>query len=234
MMPAGRERRMVSVLDGWPFSDDQVVIGGYAVAAYGPARYSQDLDVVVSRASLEGVKEWLRSEGFEFRKGSSVQPGSDALFLRGTDGQATVDILSGAVVDREAKVKIPDIWIIEKSRKTRLILMSSSTQHEVPIARPEAIWALKLQAGRDQDIGDLFSISRHSIDASEIISLFRLLRSKTLSDRLEKVRGKLHEPKLYEDSISRLGRGKPADKRNRKDWSNFVSLAIRIIDSSMP
>ena len=136
-----------------------------------------------------------------------MQPGSDVLFFRGTDGQTTVDILSGAVVDREANVKIPDIWIIERSRKTRLILTSSSTQREVPIARPEAIWALKLQAGRDQDIGDLFSISRHSIDASEIISLFRLLRSKTLSDRLEKVRDKLHDLKLYEVQFQDLAEG---------------------------
>ncbi len=233
MISAGREKRIVSLMDRWPFNDDQAVIGGYAVAAYGPARYSQDLDVVITKASLERVKAWLDSEGFKFSRKSSKELGPDLLFFRGTDGESTVDILSGAVVDREAKVKIPDIWITDKSRKTRLILMNSSTRREVPIARPEAIWALKLQAGRDQDIGDLFSICRYSVNPSEITSLFRLLRSKTLSNKLEKVKDKLKDPKLYEDSISRLSRGKPTDKQNRKDWSAFVSLAVSIIDNSL-
>lgn len=233
MMSASREKRMVSLLDRWPFDDDQAVIGGYAVAAYGPARYSQDLDVVVSRGSLEAVKGWLSSEGFSLSTKSKKKLGSEAVFLRGTDGLATIDILSGAVVDREAKANIPDAWVIERARKTRLILMNSSTSREIPVARPEAIWALKLQAGRDQDIGDIFSISRYSIDASEIVSLFRLLRTAALSNKLRKVRNKLSDPKLYEDSVSRLGRGKPSDRQNRHDWSTFSSLAIRIIDNSL-
>lgn len=233
MISAGREKRIVYLLDRWPFNDDQAVIGGYAIAAYGPARYSLNLDVVMSKGSLEGVKAWLNSEGFEFGRSSSKRLGSGALFFRGTDGEATVDILSGAVVDREARVMISDTWILDKPKKARLILMSCSTRREIPIARSEAIWALKLQAGRDQDIGDLFSIGRHSVDPSEIVSLFRLLRSKTLSKKLEKVKGKLKDPKLYEDSVSRLGRGKPTDKQNRKDWSDFVALAVSIIDNSL-
>ncbi len=233
MISTSREKRIVSLLDQWPFNDDQTVIGGYAVAAYGPARYSQDLDVAVSRGSLEAVKGWLSSEGFSLSTKSTKNLGPEVVFLRGTDGIATIDILSGAVVDREAKVNIPDAWVIERSRKTRLILMNSSTRREIPVARPEAIWALKLQAGRDQDIGDIFSISRYSVDTSEIISLFRLLMTTALSNKLRKVRSKLLDPKLYEDSISRLSRGKPTDRQNRHDWSNFSSLAIRIIDSSL-
>jgi hypothetical protein len=45
--PDLRESAALELLDAWPWELGGVVIGGYAVCAYGPPRYSSDVDVVI-------------------------------------------------------------------------------------------------------------------------------------------------------------------------------------------
>ncbi len=223
--PADREAEAVAILEHWPWDLGGALIGGYAVAAYGAPRYSDDLDVVIPTSALEPTVAWLTGEqGF-----SELQVPEDLLqnyagkVGRWTNGAVVVDLLPGVVRDREAQVDIPERWITEDPLQERLILMDTSTTSAIPVVRPEAFWALKIQAGRHRDLGDLMSIGGHSTDFSQVRELFTSLMCETLDAKLCKVVDSLDDDKMYGDALSHRLLGSPKLPRNRNAWENLKS-----------
>ena len=143
--------------------------------------------------------------------------------------EVTLDLLAGAVRDREAMVDIPEKWISKNCRRIVLETLSGKTSHPIPIARPEALWALKLQSGRDLDLTDLFVISDQPADLGEVRQLFEQLATDSLSRKLQRVRSKLRERRLFEDSLSRRQLGSPDSPQNAKRWERFVSRVESIV-----
>ena len=226
-----REQAVLALLDRWPWTLGGVIIGGYATLAYGPPRYSDDVDVVIPTPAAPRVRAWLRSEGLTVSKRSVPNPENfDGQVERYQLSPITLDLFADAVRDRDAKVDIPERWISKDAVRQRLVTISGRTSIEVPIARPAAIWALKLQAGRPRDLSDLFAISETPFDASEVEALFRAVTSKSLVAKLTAVRLMLGSPHLYEDSLSRRQLGKLSDPGNRRKWDRFVSTVNRIIE----
>ena len=225
-----RERAVLSLMDRWPWDLGGVVIGGYAVIAYGPPRYSDDVDVVLPKASAVLTRAWLKSQELKLLKHSVPNPQNfEGQVERYKSSDITLDLHVDAVRDRDAKVDVPEDWISKNARRMKLETLSGRTEVNVPIARPEAIWALKLQAGRPRDIGDLFAISETPFDSEEVTSLFRHLRAETLIAKLHSVQSKLKERKMFVDSLSRRQLGSPRDKENIRRWSRFVSTVDRIV-----
>lgn len=225
-----RERGVLSLLERWPWELGGVIIGGYAVVAYGPPRYSDDVDVVIPKSATLPVREWLETEGLRIMRRSVPNPENfDGQVERYRLSPVTLDLLTDAVRDRDAKVDIPESWISKGARRTKLVTLAGRTSVEVPIARPEALWALKLQAGRPRDISDLFAIAETPFDAAEVEALFLKLRTSSLVEKLQSVRSKLKDRKTYVDSLSRRQLGRPTDPANVRKWSRFVSLIDRII-----
>ncbi|MHB1708063.1 MAG: hypothetical protein ACYCT2_01115 [Thermoplasmataceae archaeon] len=56
--PVNRERKVLGLLDAWPWELGGVLIGGYAIAAYGRPRYSDDVDIVIPKAALGKLKDF--------------------------------------------------------------------------------------------------------------------------------------------------------------------------------
>ncbi len=225
-----REMAVAEVMDSWPWRLGGAIIGGYAVAAYGPPRYSDDLDIVLPVSALEGALQWLSDQGFE-----EVNVPVD--FVQNYTGKVgrwrrddvTIDVLPGVVRDRNAKVDIPETWITKNPRRMRLVLLDAATHSEVPIARPEAIWALKLQAGRLRDIGDLIAIQQEPVDLEEVRDLFAALWTPSLADKLHFVATSLQDDKVYHDTLSIRKRGSPRRKDNRTDWQVFTQRVKDVI-----
>ncbi len=228
--PDVREREALRILDEWPWALGGVVIGGYAVCAYGPPRYSVDVDVVIPYDSAARVRTWLKERGFRLEQHAVPNPQNyEGQVDRFTTDEVTLDLFVGAVRDREARVDISESWIAKRPRRVRLRTVSGTTQRPIPIARPEALWVLKLQVGRDSDLSDLFAIMDEPIDAQEVVRMFHDIRSDSLIARLREVRGKLERSRLYEDSLSRRDLGRPSDPANRRKWSQFVARVDRIL-----
>lgn len=225
-----RDRAALNLLDAWPWDLGGVVIGGYAVGAYGPPRYSIDVDVVIPYSSALGIRSWLRERGFRLERHSTPNPQNyEGQVERFRASDVTLDLLAGAVRDRDAQVDLPQTWIAERPRLVRLETVSARSRSEIPIARPEALWALKLQAGRDSDLSDLFAISGAPVDTKEVRQAFIDVRSDTLVAKLREVRKKLDGEQLFVDSLSRRELGRPSDRKNQQKWSNFVAQVDRII-----
>jgi hypothetical protein len=230
MVPNGRERSALELLDAWPWDGGGVVIGGYAICAYGPPRYSVDVDVVIPYRSARAIRSWLRERGFRLEAHSTPNPQNyEGQVERFGARGVTLDLLAGAVRDREAQVDIPENWISLRPRTVRLQTMSARSGTEIPIARPEALWALKLQSGRDSDLSDLFAIAGEPVDTEEVHQLFLRIRRAPLVAKLRAVRKKLAEERLFVDSLSRRELGRPSNPENRRQWSKFVSQVDAIL-----
>jgi Nucleotidyl transferase AbiEii toxin, Type IV TA system len=227
-----REKSTLSLLDRWPWERGGVVIGGYAVIAYGPPRYSDDVDIVIPAASSLEIREWLRTEGLRLHRHSTPNPQNfGGQVERYKSADVTLDLLAGAVRDRDAKVDIPAEWVIQNSRIIRLVTLAGRTENSIPIARPAALWALKLQAGRPRDIADLFAMYDTPFDSEEVRALFQRLSSKSLLSKLQSVRSRLETRQLFVDSLSRRQLGSPSSPDNIRRWNRFVSLVDGIVKS---
>lgn len=228
---AARERAVLALLDEWPWDVGGVLIGGYAISAYGPPRYSVDVDVVIPVESASRIRVWLRQVGFKPTAHAVPNPQNyQGQVERFVSNAVTIDLLAGAVRDREAMVDIPERWISKGCRRMVLETLSGKTTHAIPIARPEALWALKLQSGRDLDLTDLFVISDQPADLGEVRLLFAQLATASLSLKLRSVLSKLGERRLFEDSLSRRQLGSPNNPQNVRRWERFTSRVESIIN----
>lgn len=219
-----RERAVTSLLESWPRDPSVVLIGGYATAAYGPPRYSDDIDFVLRESSRLRIERWLRSKGFDevTRKGRPArQPFLDA--PRFVKPPISLDLLIGRVRDREARVDVGADWILDRPRRIELDLLSGRVGAASYVARPEALWGLKLQAGRPQDLTDLFAMSDEPVRTTEVSTLFRGLMTDSLREKLGKVRVRLGDRKLYSDARSRLAL--KDGRTTLRRWERFVDLA---------
>ncbi len=228
--PDLREKEVVRLLEAWPFDKGTTIVGGYAIAAYGGARYSVDIDFVVSNEANDRVTGWLEGQGFSRRlKHRPTQTGFDQA-IRYQKGVVTIDLLIGVVRDREAMVDIPEEWISQRARRVKLDLLTGRVERAIRVARVEAIWALKLQSGRDQDLTDLFAISGAEFRVREVREIFEALGTRSLSAKLAKVSSKLESEKLYRDARSRLEL-KDTESTRRK-WTRFKQRVLEAIPVS--
>jgi hypothetical protein len=229
-----RDRTTLRLLDRWPWEHGGVLIGGYAICAYGPPRYSIDVDVVIPIGAATKIRRWLRDEQFQLQKRSVPNPQNyEGQVERFGSGEVTLDLLAGAVRDREAQVDLPEPWISMHPRNVRLETLSGVSENLIPVARPESMWALKLQAGRDSDISDLFAICDQKVDLREVSGIFQQLRKDSLVRKLSAVRDRLEDPRLYVDSLSRRGLGKPTAPRNIRQWARFLEMIDRVVTGSI-
>lgn len=124
------------------------VIGGYAVAAWGEARATRDVDLLCNTQDLDHIKRLFTSANLEFehRSGDADDPISDVVRLQvGTPGTPyEVDILAGirgapgGILQRARSVPIEDLV--------------------VSVASPEDVIILKLLGGSARDLEDVRSI----------------------------------------------------------------------------
>ncbi len=230
-LEASREQKTIALLRKWPWKNGGTLIGGYAIAAYGPPRYSDDLDIVIPRAALNSIQIFLNKQGFQIGKNSHPNSKNlDGEVLTLDHEEISVDLLVGYVRDRDARVDIPESWVSQRSN-VRFLRIKTGVTPVIPVARPEAIWALKLQAGRSQDITDLFAIYGTKFESREVIELFRNLMTGSLASKLHDTLRKAESDKLFEDSMSRL-ENKQTDM-NRERWARFGSTVRRIVESSV-
>ena len=221
--PSEREAEAVELLDAWPWHHGGALIGGYAVAAYGAPRYSDDLDIVVPTGALGPLASWLTQErGLkELQVPPDLMQNYAGQVGRWSNGELTVDLLPGVVRDREAQIDIPERWITKDPLRDRLVLIDTSTRNAVPVVRREAFWALKLQAGRPRDLGDLLSIGARDTDLGQVRELFANMMCDTLAAKLAKVKASLDNDKTYHDTFSQRLLGSPSLPKNRDAWQHL-------------
>jgi hypothetical protein len=230
MDPVQPEGEVVRFFETFGPVAQSVLIGGYAVAAYGPPRFSVDVDLVLPQSAFESVSSWLTSEKFSYRVTLGSPTGADSLRkLRALKGVVSSDLYFGGVRPRESGAEIPYGWLSDRARLLRLRLRTSTTIEPVCVARPEAIWGLKLLAGRTQDLSDLLAIVQEPIDEREISTMLGSLSRPGVQRTANRILLMLESPTLYKDSLSRWSRGSPELPENQRQWRKFKDCIAGIL-----
>lgn len=145
-----------------------VLIGGHALNAYVPPRFSVDCDLVLKRreaaVQIEGV---LKGEDFrKLSEGKTIPPGGEfVVYTREiSGGRANFDLLLGAVTDRQSGASFEAEWIFERSKVRRILGREASVSIDVRTADPEVLFIMKLLTARKQDIRDAFMLAQLDLD----------------------------------------------------------------------
>jgi nucleotidyltransferase AbiEii toxin of type IV toxin-antitoxin system len=224
--PDERERQVVELLAKWPTELSGVLIGGYAVAAYGSPRYSEDIDVLAASKSQSEWVLWLETQHLRReRTYSGPKDGGHLVEVQLWRGQnVSFDLMTGGIRDRESHAVIPEAWILQDPKSVRLELLSGRVESPVNVVRLEGLWAMKILAGRPQDMTDLFGIVAQPVKLTEVRELFHDLEQPALQSKFDSIVKWIHEPKSYADALSRLRLGSPQLKENRSAWERFGKM----------
>ena len=150
---------------------DLVLIGGYAVNAYVPPRYSVDCDLVVL-GDLEKAEVIIVKEGFVRARDAGQPTGDYAHYIKEKE-KVAVDLLIGRVLDRLTNISFEGELFEKYSRKRRVLGRATTSGIEMRVADPELLFSMNFVSGRKQDIRDIFMLSGTDLDwktVKEIIS----------------------------------------------------------------
>jgi hypothetical protein len=228
--PDQRESQAVAFLDGFPLSFAPVLIGGYAVAAHGPPRYSVDVDLTIPADREESVLRWLEESDIEAtRTMTAVQTDAKVTKYRIERESCSGDLYFGGLISRPSGAFVPYRWIARDPRPIRLQLRSRRLTRPFPVARPAALWTLKLLAGRPQDLTDLFMMMREQVESKEVNRELRAVLGPGIEDRRQSIARALGEEKTFRDALSRREMSSHNAAAMRKDWERFREIVSRML-----
>ncbi|MGQ0535610.1 MAG: nucleotidyl transferase AbiEii/AbiGii toxin family protein [Methanobacteriota archaeon] len=165
-----REKAVLETLQKAP-KENVVLVGGYAINAYVPPRFSIDCDLVVLGDSSK-VEALLKGEGFVKAEKGDVPDGSYVRYEREKE-RVSFDLLIDVVLDRQSGVSF-DTPLFEKHSKTRTTVgRVNPIRIEMRIADPELLFAMKFVAGRRQDVRDLFMLAGENLDWNVVTEILR-------------------------------------------------------------
>lgn len=168
-----RERASFALLQAL-HGEEAVLVGGYAVSAYGPPRFSVDLDLVVRASAVSRIRKILKGAGFaRVRRwqGGGAFAGRAERWTRGNGPfPLSVDLFVGGISDRVsgAAHSFEEIRRRARTRTVRGLDPASVARTLVPA--PEVLIGLKLESARSVDLRDLAILAGGSWDLGEIVA----------------------------------------------------------------
>src|SRR6266511_2955233 len=99
--PIAREHSCLQALRALEATEG-VLIGGYAVSAYGPPRFSVDLDIVLPAAIAPPVREVLEHDGFRLEKRWIPRDAPVGFSEKWVLRDVSIDLLIDGVADRRS------------------------------------------------------------------------------------------------------------------------------------
>ena len=230
MDPSTREAETVSLLDELPGTLEAALIGGYAVAAYAPARFSVDVDLVIPSRTRFATRAWFEAHDFRVKMTMNPSPATDHLgkFKIAKDPVAG-DIYIDGVRDRSTGAALDYEWLSRSSRRIRLSLTTCRTKSPVLVVRPEAMWALKLLAARTQDLTDLFAMMDEPVHLVEVRSKLKAIPFSTRKEAAQRAVQFVRSDREYRDALSRRSLGSPSSKSNLQSWARFQKAVETVV-----
>ena len=192
--------QILKALSGCSF----VVIGGYAVNAYGLPRFSVDCDIVVKdNNELKRIESILLERGYK-KEEPNAEAQYSGSFLRyekilDNNFAVSVDILVQNVADRMTGVKFEADWIFENS-KIRVLKGKTITEElKLRIINIDALLVMKTVSCRATDIRDVFMMLPNAEDREWIKS--EITARYDFKDRIRKIIEKINS-KQFKDGLS--------------------------------
>ncbi len=185
-------------------SDRFVLVGGYAVNALAPHRFSVDCDLVASQENLPAIERILKKEGYTREHSNSRRSRSrvDNYAKMLAQGSADVDLY----IDRLTCRQTDGAWSYEfiRGNSAEAIVAGVTGSAKSRVAGRELLTGLKLHAGRDQDLADIVLLSERADWESVAASSACGSRRKVEGQLAGELR-RLEEKKFVSDLKSQFG-----------------------------
>lgn len=198
MMIQEREKIVLEVLEKIP-KQSVVLIGGYAVNAYVPPRFSIDCDLLVLD-DIAKVETALESNGFVKTESGDVPYGNYIHYLREKE-KVSFDLLVNAVLDRDTGIVFEKELFKKYVKKRVTVGRAIPIRIEMKIADPELLFAMKFVSARKQDIRDIFMLAGEDLDwnvVKDIVS--EKCNGELIKKRISLIKRSV-QSKSYRDSL---------------------------------
>lgn len=198
MMIQDREKIVLETLEKIP-KEDAVLIGGYAVNAYVPPRFSIDCDLVVLDNASK-IEAALRKNGFIKTEAGDVPYGSYIRYFREKE-KVSFDLLVNSVLDRDTGIVFKGELFKKYSKKRITVGRTNPIRIEMKIADLEILFTMKFVTARKQDIRDIFMLAGEDLNWDLIA---KIVSEKCNSDLIKKRRQLITrniQSKSYRDSL---------------------------------
>jgi len=141
-------------------TDGFVVIGGYAVNAYGQHRFSVDCELATNRDNVPVIDATLLREGYELKR-SEVRPPIGVTireYAKPIGGETTSVLL---FVDTVVNTTTRGIWTYKfiQDNSVEAIIVGATSSTPSRVAQRNLLVAMKLHAGETQDFEDVVMLS---------------------------------------------------------------------------
>ena len=163
-----RESIIIKTLQKLP-REEVVLIGGYAVNAYVPPRFSIDCDLVVLGSSSK-LESMLKEDGFRKTAEGDVSYGGYVRYEM-KDVKVSFDLLENSVVDRDTRIVFEGELFKKHSAERTTVGRSVPTRIRMRIADPELLFTMKFVSAGKQDIRDMFMLAGGNLGLKLIIHL---------------------------------------------------------------
>jgi len=213
---------------------EAVLVGGYAVSAYGPPRFSLDLDFVVPAAALPGIRGLLQSADLARIRnweGAAAFAGRAERWSRGEEAiPLSVDLLIDGISDRVSGASHPYASVRHGARRVIVRGLDPSSEAEALVAAPEVLVALKLEAGRRVDLRDLAVLAGTDLDVERIATFLRRDRRGVLLEHLDALAAALAR-RDFQDSLKGVYM---IDDRAFRRVANRTEGLVRDLRAALP
>lgn len=198
MMLQDREKVVLEILKELPKAN-VVLIGGYAVNAYVPPRFSIDCDLVLLD-DPKIVEAALKRCNFSKTETGDVPYGNYMRYFRENE-KVAFDLLVNSVLDRDTGIVFESALFKKYSKFRTTVGRANPIRIEIRIVDPELLFAMKFVCARKQDIRDMFMLAGENLNR-ELIA--ELLLKKCNTEQLKEISDHIRkavESKTYRDSL---------------------------------
>ena len=204
-----------------------VLVGGYAVNAYAPPRFSVDCDLVVLRG-VEEAEKALKQRGFR-KEDSGVAPYGGFVRYSSKDNGISFDLLVGPLVDNQTGVVFEGKLFEKHSAERRVVGRMVVSIVTMRVADPELLFATKFVPVRRQDARDMFMLSGTQLDWRLTEQLVREKCSATLIKGRVSLAREIINARQFRDSLQGAYGRIPDERyaRCKKNLDSFFSRLVR-------
>jgi hypothetical protein len=216
-----RERIALETLSRLPKSD-AVLVGGYAMNAYAPPRFSLDCDLVILGNPVP-IESELKNQGFEKSSTGDVPYGSYIRYELKSD-KVSFDLLVNSLVDNRTMIAFEGKLFDKYSADRRTVGRLATTMVTMRIVDPELLLATKFVPARRQDARDIFMLSGTDIKWDLVEKLIRTKCPDAVIKSSKKMIQEIVGSVQYRDSLQ-SAYGRIPDvifSRSRRNLGSFL------------
>jgi hypothetical protein len=222
---APRETEIIRVLKVLSEAmDGFVVLGGYAVNAFGQHRFSNDCDLATNRDNVPMIDTALLNEGYTLERSDVLPPIGVTIraYRKPVLGEPVSVELS---VNRVVCTRTRGIWSYGFIQANSVDAIVAGARDSTPsrVAGRNLLVAMKLHAGRDNDSGDVVMLSE-GIDWKEVARCAACGSKEQLIKQIEYAIGEISSARFASDLKSNFSMASDMAYRTKRTILGLATL----------